>query len=203
MRVVVRSSDIVVIGAGIIGCAIARELTRRGASVSIVDQRTPGAGATHASGGMLAPYSEAAEGGPLLALGARSLGLFDDFVATLEADTGISVGYQRSGTLHVAQTDASLAHLEIIHQTLFGMAVASERLSANQARTHETNLAADVRGGLLIPIQGLVSAPDLTRALTVSARNGGATLLESTRVTRIGVHDGMIVQTDRGQMHAA
>src|SRR3954451_2490488 len=128
MRNVVRSGDVVVVGAGIIGCAIAAELARRGADVSVLDARLPGEGATQASGGMLAPYSEAGEGGPLLALGARSLGLFDDFIAMLEADTGISVGYQRTGTLHVARTDASLSHLDVIHQTLSGMGIASERL---------------------------------------------------------------------------
>src|SRR5215210_4381379 len=101
MRNVARSTDIVVIGAGIVGCAVAAELARRGAMVSILDAREPRAGATQASGGMLAPFTEASEGGPLLELGARSLGLFDDFVGTLEAESGIDVGYDRSGTLHV------------------------------------------------------------------------------------------------------
>jgi len=90
MRNVVRSSDIVVVGAGVIGAAVAYELTRRGASVSIVDARVPGAGATQASGGMLAPYTEAAEGGPLLTLGARSRSLFRSLVENVQADSGIA-----------------------------------------------------------------------------------------------------------------
>ena len=74
-------SDIVVVGAGIVGCAVAYELARRGASVQIVDDRPAGMGATQASAGMLAPYIEAREGHPLLELTVRSLDLFDKFVA--------------------------------------------------------------------------------------------------------------------------
>ena len=75
-----RPSDIIVVGAGIVGCAVAHELARRGASVEIVDERPVGMGATQASAGVLAPYIEAREGSPLLDLTVRSLGLFDDFI---------------------------------------------------------------------------------------------------------------------------
>ena len=117
MRDVPRSSDIVVIGAGIIGCAIAAELARRGGDVSVVDARLPGEGATQASGGMLAPYTEAGEGGSLLDLGARSLELFDEFVGTLESESGIDVGYDRSGTLHVARAEESIAEFAATHRS--------------------------------------------------------------------------------------
>ena len=43
-----RGSDILVIGAGIVGCAIASELARRGAAVALLDARAPGDGATQA-----------------------------------------------------------------------------------------------------------------------------------------------------------
>src|SRR6185436_1330300 len=203
MPTVVRSSDILVIGAGIVGCTIATELARRGASVAILDDRAPGSGATQASGGMLAPYSEAGEGGPLLALGARSLSLFDRFVETLEAESGVSVGYERSGTLHVARVEDTLSAFDTTHGELAAIGVASERLSPAAARAHEPNLAADVFGGLLIPAQGLVSAPEMTRALTVAAARRGATLLDPARATRIRADSaGVAIETDRGTLHA-
>ena len=136
---------------------------------------------------MLAPYSEAAEGGPLLALGARSLGLFDEFVATLEAETGISVGYERSGTLHVARAEESIADFEVVHHDTLRNGVASERLSAIEARAHEPNLAADIFGGLLIPVQGLdLGADDDARDWLSASERRGATLLEPTHAHRIG-----------------
>src|SRR5262245_19322418 len=96
------TNDIIVVGAGIVGCAIGDELSRRGASVQILDDRPIGMGATQASAGVLAPYIEAREDGPFLAMAARSLGLFDAFVAGVAARSGLNVAYRRCGTLDVA-----------------------------------------------------------------------------------------------------
>jgi len=196
-------TDIVVIGAGVVGAAIARELASRGASVSILDARAPGAGATQASGGMLAPYTEAAEGGPLLQLGARSLALFDDFVARLEQDSGIPVGYERTGTLHVAREEESVARFaETVHE-LARRGLDGQLLSGTEARAVEPNLAPDVFGGLLIPTQGIVAAPSMTRALIMAAQRAGASLLEPARVTEVAAQgDGVRIVTEHGQVTA-
>lgn len=197
------ASDIVVIGAGVIGAAIARELSTRGLSVSILDVRAPGAGATQASGGMLAPYTEAGEGGPLLELGARSLALFDGFVARLEADSGLTVGYERSGTLHVAREEESRAHHEQTARELTRLGVEARVLPPAEARELEPNLAPDLHGGLYIGSQGIVSAPALTRALMTAAQRAGARLLASARVLRVGAAgDGVRVVTDQGSLTA-
>ncbi len=199
----VGANDIVVIGAGVIGAAIARELAGRGATVSILDARTPGAGATQASGGMLAPYTEAGEGGPLLELGARSLRLFDAFIARLDAESGVPVGYERTGTLHVAREEESLAHFEATARELGRLGVTAEVLSGAEARTHEPNLAADVFGGLLISSQGIVAAPSMTRALMVAAQRHGAIVREPARALRIStLGTGVRIQTDAGTIDA-
>src|ERR1700752_4520461 len=96
-----RPSDVIVVGAGLICCAISHELARRGASVEVIDDRPPGMGATQASAGILAPVIEAREDSPLLELAVRSLRLYDEFVATVEGESGIPVGYRRTGTLDV------------------------------------------------------------------------------------------------------
>ena len=66
-------------------------------------------GATQASAGVLAPYIEAREDGPLLDLTVRSLELYDDFIARVSADSGISIPYQRTGTIDVAMSDGGHA----------------------------------------------------------------------------------------------
>lgn len=198
-----RGSDILVIGAGIVGCAIASELARRGAAVSLLDARSPGDGATQASGGMLAPYTEAAEGGPLLALCARGLGLFDAFVQDVEQTSGLKTGYERGGTLHVARDGATLPHLDAMHQTLTAMGVASDRLGAGSTRRQEPNLGADIRGGLLLPTEGWLSAPAFTAALRSAAGIRGTVLLERATAQRIAASgDGVVVHTDQGELHA-
>src|SRR5437764_247139 len=107
-----RPSDIIVVGAGIVGCAVAHELASRGASVEIVDDRPVGMGATQASAGVLAPYIEAREGSPLLDLTVRSLGLYDRFVERVAADSGVSFVYRRTGTVDVAANETELRALQ-------------------------------------------------------------------------------------------
>src|SRR5471030_1614385 len=113
-----RPSDIIVVGAGIVGCAVAYELARRGASVEIVDERPVAMGATQASAGVLAPYIEARDGSPLLDLTVRSLGLFDHFMDRVSADSGVTVSYHRTGTLDIAATDDELRALRVTADVL-------------------------------------------------------------------------------------
>src|SRR5436190_19548284 len=100
-----RPPDIIVVGAGIVGCAVAYELARRGASVQIVEERTAGMGATHAAAGILAPYIEVSSPPAFLDLAVRSLGMFDEFIALVHSDSGMSIPYRRTGTLQVAVND--------------------------------------------------------------------------------------------------
>ena len=88
-----RGADVIVVGGGIIGCAIARELAARGAAVRIFEGRTVGAGATQASAGILAPYIEGHDRGALFDLTLRSLTMFDDFVARATEGSAIDVEY--------------------------------------------------------------------------------------------------------------
>src|SRR5947207_1323130 len=107
-----RPADIIVVGAGIVGCAVAYELSRRGASVQIVDDRQPGMGATQASAGMLAPFTEAKDRNTtFLDLAVRSLDLYDEFVSRVRETSKLPVGYKRTGTIDVASTEDRMTSL--------------------------------------------------------------------------------------------
>src|SRR6266851_5094563 len=139
-------SDIVVVGAGIVGCAVAYELARRGVSVEVVDDRAPGMGATQASAGVLAPYIEANQGGALLDLTARSLDLYDDFVARAASYSGAGVLYRRTGTLDVVFDEDGLRKLRATAALLASRGVAGELVDGPASRAEEPHLAADVTG---------------------------------------------------------
>ena len=196
-----RPSDIIVVGAGIVGCAIAHELASRGVSVEIVDERPVGMGATQASAGVLAPYIEAREGSPLLELTVRSLGLFDEFIERVTEESGLAVSYRRTGTLDVAVNDAELQALRETADLLGRRGVPALTLDAQAVRDEEPQLADGAIGGLLIESHGFVGATELTRALTTAARRRGAQLIERSRVRSIMVRNGeMIVDTNRGSL---
>ncbi len=196
-----RPSDIIVVGAGIVGCAIAHELARRGASVEIVDERPVGMGATQASAGVLAPYIEAHEGNPLLDLTVRSLALFDAFMERVSAESGVPVLYRRTGTLDIAVNDEEMQALKATADLLARRGVPALLVDAQAVRGEEPQLGDGAIGGLLIESHGFVAAGDLTRALGAAARRHGAQVIEGSRVRRITQRDGdMVVETDRGRL---
>jgi glycine oxidase len=196
-----RPSDIIVIGAGIVGCAVAHELARRGVSVDLVDERPVGMGATQASAGVLAPYIEARDGSPLLDLTVRSLDLFDDFIARVSADSGVAIPYRRTGTLDVATDEAELEALRTTADVLSRRGVPALLLDAAGVRAEEPLLGDGAIGGLLIEMHGFVAASDLTRALVAAARHHGAQLIEQSRVRRVMRREGeVVVETDRGSL---
>ena len=196
-----RPSDVIVIGAGIVGCAVAHELARRGASVEIVDDRAAGMGATQASAGVLAPYIEEREGSSLLDLAVRSLGLYDEFIARVCADSGIAVPYRRIGTLDVAFDDTEMQALRETAGVLARRNVPARLLDPPAARAEEPHLGDGVVGALFIETHGYVVAAELTRALVAAARRNGAQLVEPSRVRKITADEGdFLVETDRGSL---
>jgi glycine oxidase len=198
---VARPSDIIVVGAGIVGCAVAYELARRGASVEIVDERPAGMGATQASAGVLAPYIEAREGSPLLDLTVRSLDLYDAFIGHVCEDSGAVIPYRRTGTIDLAATERELDTLRVTANVLAKRNVPALLLDETLARSEEPLAAGDIVGALLIEAHGYVGANELTRALVAAARRYGAQVVEPSRVRRIRQRDGdMIVDTDRGTL---
>ena len=175
---------IVVIGAGVIGVAVAEAMARRGASVTVIDMRSPGRGASWASAGLLAPYTEAHEETPLLTMGVRSLGMFDAFIAGLRERTGLPIEYARTGTLEVALDDAEAERLRANMAWIGRQAVPQDSIGRQgvrhawmdpaMLRDVEPAAARDAAGALFIEDHGFVGVPRLVAALTQSARLAGA-----------------------------
>src|SRR5438067_9811120 len=83
--------DVIVIGGGVIGLSIARELASS-KSVLLLDRGPTGQGTSHAAAGMLTPLSEADNDGPFFQLCNRSFSLYEEFVRSLVDETGIDCG---------------------------------------------------------------------------------------------------------------
>jgi len=166
---------VIVIGAGVIGVAVADALARRGVGVSVLETRAVGAGASQASAGMLAPFKEAHGDARALALGTRGLALFDQYITALVADTGMSIEYARTGTLEVALDDVDALRLQTEHATLTGAGVSADLLVGAQIQSCESAVTPRGVAALLTHGHGLVGVQALVRALSVRARLSGAT----------------------------
>ena len=195
---------VVVIGAGVIGCAVAYELAARGAQVQVVDPRPIAGGATHASAGMLAPYSEGHDPA-LLRLGLASLALYDDFVARVRHDSPRAFDYERSGTLQVAAGKTEQERLAEQARMLAAANVAHRWVDRHAAHDLEPALGDGIDAGLLLPDQGYINATGFTMALADAAERRGARFTaarvsglssgsgqERARGVRINTSDGPI-----------
>jgi glycine oxidase len=189
---------ITVVGAGIVGCAIAHELAARGANVRLVDARGTAQGATRASAGMLAPHIEG-HIPTLHTLGVRSLALYDDFVHRAAAGSGQPIEYERAGSLQVARTEAEAADLCAMARAFTAAAVPHTLLDADGLRRLEPAVAAGGVRALLIPDHGYVAAEPLARALTEAAARLGAELI-TARVTAIDGGASPSVATPEGTL---
>jgi glycine oxidase len=175
--------DAVVVGAGVIGLAVAWRLSGHGLRVVVVDPN-PAAAASHAAAGMLAPVTEVRYGEEqLLALGVESLGRYPAFVADLEAATGHTVGLRTEGTL-VAATDAGdRTLLTELHDFQRSLGLDAELLTSRECRALEPGLSPDVRCGLHVRSDHSVDNRRLCAAL--SAAVGGS--LRRDAVARIQI----------------
>ena len=194
------AEDVVVIGGGIIGCAVSRELARRGVAVRMFEARTLGAGATRASAGILAPYIEGHDRGLLFDLGVRSLAMYDEFVRDVSEESGLPVEYRRCGTIEVAFDAAEAARL----RKAAGAEPHLQWLDPAAAHGQEAGLAASIEGAVLARDHGYVSVPGLMDALAWAALRHGVQIEAAHRVTGVRV-DGRraIVSTEDGTSWSA
>lgn len=178
-----------VAGGGLIGLAVAWRCAQRGLSVTVVDE-APGAGASFAAAGMLAPVSEVGYGEEaLLALCRASLERFPGFVAEVQEASGIDVGFRTAGTLLVGFDADDMHTLERLrtYQTELGLDV--EVLGAREARRREPGLSTRTRGALAVADDHSVDARALHAAILVAAQAAGVRVLRS-RVEALRVENG-------------
>ncbi|MDP9396396.1 MAG: glycine oxidase ThiO [Actinomycetota bacterium] len=186
-----RSADVVVVGAGLIGLAVAWRAACTGLSVVVVDP-TPGTGASQAAAGMLAPVAEASYGEEsLLELSRASLLRYPAFVEDVERASGQQVGLRTAGTV-VVGFDADDVHaLDELHRFQCELGLDVERLGARDCRRVEPALTPRLRSGLRVRGDHSVDGRALHAALLVAGERQGVHLV-AQRVRALRVADGRV-----------
>jgi glycine oxidase len=201
------SADAVVVGGGVIGLSVARELGGRGARVVLVERAAQaGAESSWAAAGMLAPQVEADAADAFFAFAAASRDAYPNFARVLEEESGINIELDRTGTLYLAftETDEEDCARRFRWQTRAGLHV--ERLTASEVRELEPQVSARVRSALRFPLDGQVENRLLTLALVRACEARGVRIVTQTEVTAIKVEDGRgatSVETSRGTIRTA
>ncbi|MEM8784950.1 MAG: glycine oxidase ThiO [Pseudomonadota bacterium] len=157
--------DIRIFGAGIIGLALAFELTEAGLSVVLVEPGEPGRGASWASGGMLAPGLEFEPDCPVLnRFNAASAQAWRGFAGRLEAASGQRIDYRAAGGLEIALQDGE-RHLRHRYKTMNEGGVPVRWLEPAEVRLLEPGLSGSVCCGLLAEDDAQVDSRRVIRAL--------------------------------------
>lgn len=188
------ASEILIIGGGIIGLAIAVDLKRRGATVTVLSRDFQQA-ASHAAAGMLAPHAEGIPVGPMLDLCLQSRWLYPEWISKLEELTGLETGYLPCGILApVYDLPQSTAQ-----QTSTGL-----WLDQQAMQLYQPGIGSDVVGGWWYPEDGQVDNRSLVKALVQAAHLLKVDLREGVTVEAIQQKKGEIksILTSKGEFKA-
>ena len=194
-----RTSDIIVIGAGIIGAATAYFAARAGFSVTVIERDLPAGGtSSRCEGNILVSDKEL---GPELELTRFSLDLWGGELA----EHGHLWEFERKGGIIVASRESSLASLERFSASQRQFGIRTERLDADALRGHEPHITDRALGAAYYPedsqVQPVLAASHLLRL----AREAGAQLVVRAPVTGfLRAGDRVTgVRTPRGEFSAA
>ena len=172
-----RNDDVVIIGGGVCGCALARELAARKLRVTVTERDGVAAHASGKSWGGLYPASGAGIPGPVAAPAQRSFQLHKQLYGELKDQSGIDYQLRPVESISLAKNDSELSDLELEADRLLDSGFKAELLGADQVRQLEPHVTPDITGGLLQGPQLELDSRDFTRALAGSARHLGARLV--------------------------
>jgi glycine/D-amino acid oxidase-like deaminating enzyme len=149
---VIGTCDVVVLGCGIVGSACALECARAGMSVVVIEQDTPGSGATAAGMGHIVVMDDSPA---QFALTSYSQSLWNLMAPELPT----SVEYHTCGTIWVAADDEEMAeaHRKLEYYTSNGLP--AEMLDSTTLREAEPNLRPSLAGGLRVLSDGVLYPP--------------------------------------------
>ncbi len=191
------SPDVVVVGAGVIGLAVAWQAARAGMTVTVIDPR-PGRAASWAAAGMLAPVGEAHFGeDALTSLNLAAARAWPDFARTLEAASGVPVHYLEAGTLMVAVDPSDQAAADDLLAYRRRLGLSAQPLSASACRRHEPLLAPGIRGGADLVDDHQVDNRRVVEALLAACWTEGVDLVENP-ATAVTVRCGRAVGVETG-----
>ena len=185
-------ADIIIIGGGIIGCAIAYNLAKRNVQPLLIDRATTvGTEASWAGAGILTSHASTHE--PYPELCRASLALYPSLAEELRAETQIDIEFLRSGTLSVFFNPDDAAGLIGLADRRVKRGFSTEVLTAEQAWELEPALSRSIIGAVLFPEDAQVRNPKMVAALAKGAAKFGAKFQLGNPVTGFVREEGRVI----------
>ncbi len=185
-------ADLVVVGGGVIGLAVARFARGLGIDVLVLDRGRVGEEATRAAAGMLSPIGEALDPGDFLDFGLRSLQSYPAFASELEEESEVEVGFEGGGKVRVALSLEEAGRLRSHHEWSARHGFSTHWLDPHDLAVAEPGVSPDALGGILIEGDCRIDNRALVRALAIAARRRGVEILEEEPVRGVVFGGGRI-----------
>lgn len=199
-------SDVVIVGGGIIGSAIAYNLVRAGAKVTVLERDGVASGASGVGAGMLSVIEGTRHDKSMFALGRASLRLVKDTTAALREETGLDPEYVQVGMVRVAFNDREEQALRALQETAKAEGMEVDWLKQEDLLPTEPGLSSDIIGALYSLGEHQIRANRLTEAFARAAANRGADyrlgaftaglMCQGQRVTGVHLADGSHLSAD-------
>ena len=189
-------TDVVIIGAGAVGCAIARELSKYQIDVTVVDKNEDiGGDASKSNSAIIHTGYDASPGTLESELVVAANPMYDELCRDLD------VPFRRIGAILPAITQEQYEKLPEIKAKAFKNRVYDvEYKTGKELLEMEPNLNPEVKGGLYIPRESIIDPFILVQALAENANENGVSFLLNTKVTGIQTKEGRVtaVETTAG-----
>ncbi|RLG46585.1 MAG: hypothetical protein DRO06_04195 [Thermoproteota archaeon] len=196
----VERADVVVVGAGIIGCATSYYLAQRGLDVVVVEREHVAAGSTgRCPGGIRMQWSTEEH----IRLAMKSVEIFEG----LSEELGVDTEYRQGGYLIIAKTEEEVRAFEENMRLQRSLGVPVRWLEPSEIREMVPQLDVEGIGALGAawnPRDGYANPFKVAYGYARAARRMGVRFLLGTEVRRVLVEEGQVrgVETDRGRIRA-
>ncbi|MBT5334537.1 MAG: FAD-dependent oxidoreductase [Gammaproteobacteria bacterium] len=182
------STEVIIVGGGIIGCSIAYHLTELGISdVLLLERKQLTSGTTWHAAGLVAQLRASQN---MTRLSQYTTELF----ANLAQETGQETGYQRTGSISMALHAERFEELKRQASMANAFGVDCEMVDKCFVNAQWPEIdTTDMHGAVYLPGDGQTNPVDTTLALAKGARNRGALIAEQTTVDRLAIKDDIVV----------
>src|SRR5690242_8537990 len=196
--------DVIIVGGGVIGLSVARELALQGRSVLVLDRGNPQDATSWAAAGMLAPQSEADSPSPFFDLCLASARYYPDWTNRLQEESGIDPDYVESGLIFLASTEDSLCRLRRVMEWQKTAGLSAALLTPQDVLRMEPGVDLEIAGAVLMPNECHVTPRKIVECLKGSCAASRVEVRTGVNVLEITSGSGHVtgVKTSIGTIEA-
>ncbi len=195
------SHDLVVVGGGVVGTAIAYFAARRGISCALLEKGAIGLEASNAASGVLSPSPGDDD---YARLGRRSLELFHELAPVLRDESGVDIELEECGELVLALDEGDVISLQGLRRQLSALGADARWVESDDLFEMEPWINPAVVGAIYEPEVCRVNNQRLSDALASAAARHGAVINQGVEVTGLLRDGGRVigVSTSEGPVYA-